>query len=184
MPRGKAITATHEAYASIERRAAAHLIDLMVAWGLGCVFLFYTVTLAIGMAGESDVGMGIATVVLWLIGYLLYFVVGTMVWSTTIGKFLFGLRVADAATGKDVAPMQAVIRTLMYPISWIPLFLPFLVAVFDVPQRRTIHDHVAGTVVLRDLRRHGRPGFCVLLAAAFVAVIGMTITAFVIGVNS
>lgn len=183
--RGKKLGA-HFVYASLERRIAAHLLDLLIAGFLGTVLTMY---LASFVATLMDVDSSrwlfvLIASVLFVLDYVVYFMVAYAVFSTSVGKYLFGLSVIDGAKGGEVTSLQAVMRSLAYYLSWLPLFVPFVVVLFDAPQRRAIHDHLACTVVVRDVRRTGHAGiaiFSVLFAFFLVAVV---IGAFLLGAST
>ena len=65
----------------------------------------------------------------------------------TPAKSVLHLRVVDLE-GRKPAPMKAFIRALVYAISIMPLWGLPLLYVFLNPQRRTLHDIVAGTYVV------------------------------------
>jgi uncharacterized RDD family membrane protein YckC len=72
--------------------------------------------------------------------------------GTTIGKRIFGLYVVDEKTGEFLSHKQACIRTLMYLVSLLIVGCGFLMAAFH-PQKKTLHDICAGTVVVRNPKR-------------------------------
>lgn len=81
----------------------------------------------------------IATVVLWR-------------WlGATPGKRAIGARVVDAATGDRLTTGQAVVRSLAYVVSALPLCAGFLWIAFDA-RRQGWHDKLARSVVLRVRR--------------------------------
>lgn len=69
----------------------------------------------------------------------------------TIGKWVTGLRI-ERADGRQLSFARALVRhTLGYALTIATLGLGFLVAVFNA-DGRTLHDFVAGTVVVRHRR--------------------------------
>ena len=66
----------------------------------------------------------------------------------TLGKIAVHIRVVRPDGGK-LTLGQSFVRSLGYPISALPLFLGFLVA-FKSANRRTLHDMIAGTMVVRE----------------------------------
>jgi uncharacterized RDD family membrane protein YckC len=79
-----------------------------------------------------------------------YHVLFLVAFSATPGKMAMGLYVGDVE-GRRLMPDKAILRYLVYFIgaqiligTLISLFLFFT----DTPQRRTLHDRVAGTLVL------------------------------------
>ena len=70
--------------------------------------------------------------------------------QATIGKRAFGIYVATT-DGERIGYGRSFARLVCYVISAIPFYVGFLVAAFH-PQKRALHDLIAGTVVL-----HGTP---------------------------
>ena len=98
------------------------------------------------MAGGSAemTGLGVALVV-----SLLNFVVLTGLRGQTIGKWATGLRI-QRIDGRPLGWGYSLLRHIVgYPLSLLIFGLGFLVAAFN-SQGRTLHDMIAGTVVVRD----------------------------------
>lgn len=74
--------------------------------------------------------------------------------GATLGKRVARVVVVDQRTFGRVSTRQALVRTLAKYLSALPLFVGYLAMVWD-PQRRTWHDRLAGTAVIR---RPTRPG--------------------------
>jgi S1-C subfamily serine protease len=72
--------------------------------------------------------------------------------STTPGKKLFGLRVADASSGGDLTIGRAFGRTLSYALSSILLGLGFLSVAWH-KRKQGWHDLLAKTVVIRKQKK-------------------------------
>ncbi len=93
--------------------------------------------------------------ILPFIGMMVAYEVALDTWvGQTLGKMLFGVRVARLVNGTHPDVSQATLRALV-PVSvlaipLVALCYPFvyLSAMFS-PMRRGIHDHAAGTVVVR-----------------------------------
>lgn len=79
---------------------------------------------------------------------LVYFVGGWALLGTTLGKALLGLRVTGP-DGRRPSLQRALVRYLMYGVSAAPLLLGFLWVLVDA-HRRTWHDLIAGTAVVRE----------------------------------
>ncbi len=73
--------------------------------------------------------------------------------GTTPGRFILGLKLADAKTEEPPSLFQLIRRFLGYFISLPPLMFGYLWCVWD-PKRQTWHDKIGGTVVL-DARPRG-----------------------------
>jgi uncharacterized RDD family membrane protein YckC len=72
-----------------------------------------------------------------------------LLWSwrgQTVGKMAVHIKVQSRSGGR-VSMRRSVLRLLGYLASVLPLFLGLVMALFD-DERRTLHDHLAGTVVV------------------------------------
>ncbi|HAT1684562.1 TPA: RDD family protein [Klebsiella oxytoca] len=109
-------------------------------------------------AGPADVMINlvlpaILTVVLWR-------------WlQATPGKLALRLRVLDARSGHAAGTGRYIVRWLGYVLSALPVGLGFLWIAFD-RRKQGWHDKLAGTVVVRDIRKEpvrfragSRPGY-------------------------
>lgn len=68
-------------------------------------------------------------------------------WAATPGKLLFDCDVIDLRTGRPVTFIRALLRSLGYIFSFIPLGLGFLWILWD-SRKQAWHDKIAGTVVV------------------------------------
>lgn len=107
-------------------------------------------------------------------------------WQATVGKRLLGLHVTDVA-GARIGPGRALVRFFAAGLSWLTMNLGHALAAWT-PERRALHDYVAGTrVVLADPAHARMPawGWAIvgLHAALFlgltVAVVALVAYAFV-----
>jgi uncharacterized RDD family membrane protein YckC len=82
-------------------------------------------------------------------GHVLYFGLLPVLWDgRTLGKAAAAVRIV----GRDDGPLtyqQGVFRALGYYLSGLPLLLGYVAAAFT-PDKRALHDYVAGTRVVRD----------------------------------
>ena len=85
--------------------------------------------------------------VLLLLLIALYYTIGISVWSTTIGKWLFGLRVLRH-DGSKAGPGRALARYFASVVSFLVLGIGYLMIAFS-SDKRGLHDVICGTVVLR-----------------------------------
>ncbi|HSR11794.1 MAG TPA: RDD family protein, partial [Thermodesulfobacteriota bacterium] len=74
---------------------------------------------------------------------LAYFTYFHGTWGQTVGKMLFGLRVVRS-DGEPVGYSRALMRTIWYSVSTIPLFLGFFWAGFT-STKRSWHDMLSDT---------------------------------------
>ncbi len=129
-------------------RLVSAVLDLMLLGAIDAAVLY--LTLAIAGLSFADVRV-IATIPMAAFLLLLnggYLVAFTAANGQTIGKMLTNIRVVGPDGGRvDVA--GAVVRAAGVLLSLIPLGLPY-VAVFASPNRRALHDRLAGTRVVKS----------------------------------
>lgn len=83
-------------------------------------------------------------VTLWILLLFFYLRLGN-----TPGKKWVGLRVADYPSDAMPSIRQIVIRSLLYPFSYVAYAFGFLMILFH-PKRRGLHDLLTGTWVIED----------------------------------
>jgi uncharacterized RDD family membrane protein YckC len=129
------------------RRAVAALIDALVVVPIDLVVVYFTLRLCrLGLQELALLPVTPLLVFFFILdgGYLLAF---TAAGGQTIGKMATSLRVVVGANGGRVGAVRALVRTLVWIVSVVPLGLGLLPAAFDVDQR-TLHDRLAGTRVV------------------------------------
>jgi uncharacterized RDD family membrane protein YckC len=87
---------------------------------------------------------GIVVVVLFL-----YVMASTALAGRTWGLALTGLRTADAATGGAPSTGQCARRAIGFMLALATGGLGLVYALFD-GERRALHDHLSGTIVVRE----------------------------------
>ncbi len=81
--------------------------------------------------------------------FYLYFVIMTKLWSQTIGKIIFGIKVI-AKDGSKPSWGTVIFREWIGRlISIIPMNLPYLVVAFT-PKKQALHDFIADTLVVHE----------------------------------
>lgn len=126
---------------------------LLIDYTLVIVILAFSTVLA-RLSGGSRAAAADSTV--FTLGYLvaaavafLNFVVLAAVGGRTIGKWVTGLHI-ERKDGLPLSIARASLRHLVgYAVTILTLGLGFLLAAFNV-EGRTLHDYIAGTVVVRD----------------------------------
>jgi uncharacterized RDD family membrane protein YckC len=148
-------------YSGLATRALAGAIDVLivqaVAWIVGAV-----AAVAASMFDPSEdlqtilIAAGAVVAAVWSAGYFVFF------WSTTgqtPGDRVMEIRVQDAADGRPLHFVRAVLRLLGALLSALLLFLGYLLILVD-SRRRALHDRLVGSVVVyapSDRRRPRRP---------------------------
>lgn len=143
-------------YAGAFSRFAAYAIDAAVvsftfsASGAVIVWMIQLVTAR--NVHVADLG-ALASAILFLTWFLLYF---GILWSAagrTVGMAVFGLRVVRR-DGSDLGAGKGTIRALTFPLSFVPFGLGFIGIVVG-RERRAFHDVCADTAVVYDWDAHG-----------------------------
>jgi len=81
-------------------------------------------------------------------GVLAYMALGWGLWGSSLGKAALGLRIVPAAGGRMTLG-RGVWRVLCYLLASFPAKLGLAAALWD-RERRGWHDHLAGTIVVRE----------------------------------
>ena len=128
-------------YAGFWIRFVAYVIDAIVVGIVGGLLLVVTGQIDVdsGRARGND-GSG-------LLVMTVYFVICWALWQRTLGYRALGLRLVKT-DGSPVTWGTAIIRGLMFIVSFIPLGLGLVWAGFN-REKQGWHDKVAGTWVIR-----------------------------------
>lgn len=142
------------AYAGLQLRIVAFILDVLVIISFGMLFVaaaggYLVVDSRFNDGNLSDQAPYVAAAI--FLAYLfvfvpLYFV---LLWSwrgQTIGMMAVHIKLLTRANGR-VSLSRSALRLLGYAASVAPLFLGLVIALFD-RERRALHDHLAGTVVV------------------------------------
>lgn len=135
-------------------RCGALLIDYTL---LVAILAFSTLVARI-LGGSARMAGGAADTIglLFVLGTgLLNFVVIAGASGKTLGKWATGLRI-ERTTGAQLGFGRALLRHLVgYPLSLLIFGIGFLFAAFDA-RGRALHDRLAGTLVVRDVKQQRR----------------------------
>jgi len=119
------------------RRVVATLID-------GLVFGVFNQPIESGSSGFTLRGS------LWLTAAgVLYYVLLEGIFGRTVGKFVTGIRVIDAETGRRPGLLSAFVRTLLRLVDGFAGYLVALIVVVNSDRRRRLGDMAAKTLVVR-----------------------------------
>jgi len=137
-------------FAGAASRLVAYLVDAAVSSGL-----FVLALAAVSYAASIVTGHAIAGGDAELIGGIIFlaweFAYYAYSWATcgrTLGMALLGVRVVQSGGG-GLRPSQAIVRTLVFPASFLLLGLGFI-GIVTQRRRQALHDLVAGTAVIYD----------------------------------
>lgn len=131
-------------YTGVVLRTAALFVDL-------ALISTYWAVLLLGLAGRGSIGPIVAA--LLVAGPILYFLVAWGRFGTTIGMRLLSLRIVRSRDGTQIGYRTALLRLVAFVLS-IVAYVTVLGGLLVLPmvidkRRRAVHDHVAGTVVVR-----------------------------------
>lgn len=135
-------------YAGFVSRFVAYAIDLGIitgVFGLALAAVSFAASLVEGHSvnySKSDVVVAIVYGCWWF----LYFAYSWAASGKTFGMAVLGIRVVGTA-GDEAGPRRAIVRTLIFPLSFLLLGLGFVGILVD-SERRALHDIIAGTVVV------------------------------------
>ena len=135
-------------YAGIVTRGAAFVLDVAISVGLYLLFLLL-VRIGIEFVSNHTIVWGehrIITLGGFAIWELFYFAYPWSASGKTLGMVMVGIRVVRA-DGSPVSFGRALLRAVTLPISLVFLLIGVLVVLVQ-PERRAIHDLIAGTAVV------------------------------------
>lgn len=141
-------------YASLQLRIVAFILDILVLISFGMLFAaaagaYLVVDSRINDGNLSDRAPYVAVAIFlsYLFAFIpLYHVLMWTWWGQTVGKMAVHIKVLDE-NGDRISLRRAAVRLLGYAASVLPLFTGLIMALFD-RRRRTLHDRLAGTVVI------------------------------------
>ena len=139
-------TQSQLAIAPLLLRVLAVFIDGAILIVIGFALIAITDPDALGEAESANR----ASFVIGIVTGAIYHITFLVTMSATPGKLAMGLYVSDRQ-GARIRPDTAILRYIIFLLGnafLIGLFISIGLVLFD-PQRRAIHDRVAGTLVLR-----------------------------------
>jgi len=130
------------------RRVVATILDGFVLGALSSAL-----TSAFG-TGRASSGFNLTTLsfhgsVNLALVVLLYYTLLEGATGRTVGKFITGIRVVDAQTGRNPGLLAALVRTLLRLIDGILAYLVGFLVVINSDSRRRLGDMAAKTLVVR-----------------------------------
>ena len=136
------------------RRALAHLLDLLICYGIVFVIAIVVILAIAGAAGFGDtveetagIGVGFIFIVLFCAQWI-YFAAWEAIKGRTPGKMAAGLRVVTT-TGRPIGTSHAILRNLLRAADMLPFgYVAGLVSMTISRRFQRIGDLVAGTIVI------------------------------------
>jgi uncharacterized RDD family membrane protein YckC len=161
-PRRQAAIALQLHYAGAVSRFLAFLLDQFIAsvlFGLGFALTSSAIEVVLGRTLDPA-DHRVLVAMAFLLWEFLYLAVPLAVTGRTMGKATLGLIVVRAS-GEDVRPRDAALRTICFPLSFLLFGAGFLLGLVRA-DRRQLHDLLGHTAVLyawdartADLRAEG-----------------------------
>lgn len=141
-------------YAGLQLRIVAFILDIIVLISFGMLFgagigAYLVVDSHFNDGNLSDRApyVAVAALLTYVLAFLpLYHILLWSLWGQTIGKMAVHIKVVSRSGGR-VPLRRCALRFLGCAASVAPLFLGIIIALFD-RERRTLHDHLADTVVV------------------------------------
>jgi uncharacterized RDD family membrane protein YckC len=141
-------------YASILMRALAKFLDGLIIGLPALLLIFFVLAVVVPPFAKNRANENLVLLlVLGTIGVVAFAVVFFQIWCLpkyggTPGKRILGLRVVTV-DGGNISWGRAIGRFFgEWVTGMIPFWIGYLIAAFD-PERRTVHDHIAGTRVIK-----------------------------------
>jgi uncharacterized RDD family membrane protein YckC len=129
-------------------RFAAALID-----GFFMIFITFGIQLMMGLSLMQIIGLEDRTLLMWVSAQLMSTATGALYeagmigrYGATLGKMACGIKVV-MPDGGSVSYMRAVGRHFAKLLSFITLYIGFIMAAFD-DQKRSLHDRICNTRVV------------------------------------
>jgi uncharacterized RDD family membrane protein YckC len=135
--------------AGVFSRAGAVMIDLLILAATDLVVVYFTMQICGLSLADFDIlpkGPLLAFLLVQNGGYLVAFTAG----GQTLGKMAMGIRVVSIRETEHVDMAHSLLRTALWVVLAIPAGLGFVTALFS-RERRGLHDHFAGTRVIKGV---------------------------------
>jgi uncharacterized RDD family membrane protein YckC len=142
------VTGLRGHYAGFVSRFLAFVIDLAVIsglFGLALAAVSFATSLIRGHTFSWS-GSGVPVAIAYGCWCFVYFAYSWAVSGKTFGMAVLGIQVVSRE-GEAAGPRRAIVRTLVFPFSFLLLGLGFAGILID-GERRALHDVVAGTAVV------------------------------------
>ncbi|MDP2673353.1 MAG: RDD family protein [Dehalococcoidia bacterium] len=144
------------AYAGLQLRIVAFILDVMVLISFGMLFAatagaYLIVDSSFNDGNLSDRAPYVAVAIFLVYVFLFVPLYHVLLWSwhgQTVGMMAVHVKVLSQNGGR-VTRRRAAVRFFGRIASVLPLFLGLLMALFD-RKHRTLHDRLAGTVVVEQ----------------------------------
>ena len=137
------------AAAGVFSRAGAVIIDLAILAATDLIVVYFTMQICGLSLNDLDMLPKAPLIAFLLVqngGYFVAFTAG----GQTLGKMAMGIRVISTSESEHVDMAHSLLRTALWVLLAIPAGLGFVTALFS-RERRGLHDHFAGTRVIKGV---------------------------------
>jgi uncharacterized RDD family membrane protein YckC len=137
------------AAAGVFSRAGAVAIDVAILAATDLLVVYFTMQICGLSLADFDILPKAPLIAFLLVqngGYLVAFTAG----GQTLGKMAMGIRVISTRESEHVDMAHSLLRTALWVLLAIPAGLGFVTALFS-RERRGLHDHFAGTRVIKGV---------------------------------
>jgi uncharacterized RDD family membrane protein YckC/ribosomal protein L40E len=117
---------------------------------LGAFIIDFTICLLVGVVISNLFNLKLEDAFGWGILLLpIYVILALSIYSTTIGKNIYGIKVVDEKDRNNIKVGKSIGRTISYLLSSFIIYMGFWTIGID-SKKQGWHDKIAGTLVLRD----------------------------------
>ena len=140
-------------YAHWGSRVGAYLIDLLLTFAVGILYIIGLIMTSSASADGDTSGIG---VLLTIVGALM--MLGFGIWNLfikqgrtgyTIGKGVLGIKLIGEATGQPIGAGMSFVRSLAHIVDGIPCYIGYLWPLWDA-KKQTFADKIMSTVVINQ----------------------------------
>ncbi len=137
-------------YARVLTRFAALIVDGVLLYAINMGISLLAGLTAAQAVGVQPKGLGVLPIVLFIIQFGLgigyeVFMIGK--YGATLGKMACKIKVVTA-DGGSVSYGRALGRYFAKILSGLTCLIGYIIAIFDNPQKRALHDHICNTRVI------------------------------------
>jgi uncharacterized RDD family membrane protein YckC len=135
-------------YIGVGLRAVAAIIDTALLFIVG-----YLIALVTGDTSAEGFHLSGVPFFIWLVIALAYYIVMEAQSGATLGKRLIGLKVVKLEGGASLDWQASIVRNVLRLIDGLFFYLIGAIVVWTSAKKQRLGDKVAGTVVVRALKR-------------------------------
>ena len=142
------------AYGGFWRRFLGYLIDGVIAGGVTTALLVATKPItcySLDGTTTNCISTTVSPSLYFIVAIPVIYSIVMWAYGGTIGQRALGMRVVDAATGRNLGLGRSVLRYIGFIISTIVIYIGLIWVAFDA-RKQGWHDKIAGSLVIRTTR--------------------------------